>query len=104
MPGQNRMGPMGQGPRTGRGMGLCHSSNSIDFNYGRGFGGGRGFGCRGNRMGNRNRFGSFLEQGKQTALEQQDLQDYISELEAELKEVKEALNNNSDSKSTKDDK
>ncbi len=36
MPGQDRTGPTGQGPMTGRGMGPC--------GRGQGYGGGRGFG------------------------------------------------------------
>lgn len=45
MPGLNRMGPMGNGPMTGRGLGLCRSTNPTGFKYGRGFGRGMGLGC-----------------------------------------------------------
>jgi len=46
MPGYDRTGPWGQGPRTGGGFGGCgpraqDAENDIRF-YGRGFGGGRG--------------------------------------------------------------
>lgn len=39
MPGMNGTGPMGQGPMTGRGMGVCQG-------YGLGKGIGQGLGCR----------------------------------------------------------
>lgn len=50
MPRGNGMGPVGQGPMTGRGAGFCVGSERAGFesNRGRGFGGGRG--------GHRNRF------------------------------------------------
>ena len=49
MPGGNRRGPMGQGPRTGRGMGFCSGYTDPGYpigwhGYGFGFGGGR-FAC-----------------------------------------------------------
>ncbi|MBN2480465.1 MAG: DUF5320 domain-containing protein [Bacteroidales bacterium] len=58
MPQGDRTGPMGQGPRTGRGLGFCSGYDtpgytkgpgigmSQGFGFGRGFGGGfgRGFG------------------------------------------------------------
>lgn len=44
MPGYDRTGPMGQGPRSGRGLGQCGASRNAGFNMGRkgGFGQGRG--------------------------------------------------------------
>lgn len=55
MPGRDRTGPMGAGPRTGRGMGYCGSATP---NPGAGFGGGFGFGRGRGGMGRgwRNRF------------------------------------------------
>jgi len=53
MPGGDRSGPMGEGPRTGRGMGYCsgyegpsYTRPGPGYGYGRGFGPGfgRGFG------------------------------------------------------------
>lgn len=57
MPGGDRTGPMGIGPRTGRAAGYCTGSRMPGFaNPGRmGFGGGFGFG-RGFGRGGRNRF------------------------------------------------
>jgi len=56
MPGENRRGPMGEGPRTGRGLGRCNNTDNNDANVtnqqntprdfgpGQGRGMGRGFG------------------------------------------------------------
>jgi hypothetical protein len=51
MPGLNRTGPLGEGPRTGRGLGLCNPrSGDLATRFawgagrGHGFGRGRGFG------------------------------------------------------------
>ena len=57
MPGGDRTGPIGEGPRTGRGLGICNGNedpgftNSRPFSWrGRGFRGRRpGFGGRGRR-------------------------------------------------------
>lgn len=46
MPGQDRTGPLGQGPLTGRGLGLCGGGRGIGFRRGFGRGCGRGFGWR----------------------------------------------------------
>jgi hypothetical protein len=52
MPGRNGMGPMGKGPRTGRGMGWCGGANPRAemapgrSGFGMGCGGGRGRGWR----------------------------------------------------------
>lgn len=43
MPGGDQSGPMGQGPRTGRGMGICGGRQAGAFTQGRGLGLGRGF-------------------------------------------------------------
>ena len=47
MPGGNRTGPMGNGPMTGRGAGVCAGNEMPGYTnrgFGRGMGGGRGFG------------------------------------------------------------
>lgn len=78
MPGLNQTGPMGQGPKTGRGMGRCNPDNkgktddeilqnqnsSLEpeqllgrsLGLGCGFGLGRGQGGPGRGMGRQNRF------------------------------------------------
>jgi hypothetical protein len=71
MPRFDGTGPMGQGPRTGRGMGPC--------------GGGMGFGCmRGNGAGLGRRFYTRKE-------ESEILKDEAGVLEEELKAIKERL-------------
>ncbi len=55
MPGGDRTGPMGAGPMTGRGVGICAGYDVPGYMnpaFGRGFGGGRGHGMgRGFGMG-----------------------------------------------------
>ena len=55
MPGGDRTGPMGAGPMTGRGAGMCAGYDVPGYmnpSFGRGFGGGRGRGYgRGGGMG-----------------------------------------------------
>jgi len=51
MPRGNRMGPMGQGPMTGRGAGFCAGNGN-----GNGFGSGMGFGAGGSGSGRGYRF------------------------------------------------
>ena len=68
MPGRDRTGPVGAGPRTGRGLGDCGGTAAGPIfgfwsRFGRGVGFGRGFGFgrrrggmgRGGRIDNRNR-------------------------------------------------
>ncbi|HHY05570.1 MAG TPA: DUF5320 domain-containing protein [Clostridia bacterium] len=50
MPGFDGTGPLGQGPRTGRGLGYCTPGLGFRRGYGRGFGRGLGRG-RGYRRG-----------------------------------------------------
>lgn len=44
MPGGNRTGPYGEGPRTGRGMGYCSGSDTPGYTKGAGMGSGIGAG------------------------------------------------------------
>ena len=49
MPARDRTGPWGEGPRTGRGLGLCNPRSAaygprFSWGFGRGRGFGRGFG------------------------------------------------------------
>lgn len=49
MPGGDKTGPMGQGPMTGRRLGICGGFNRTGFmgnSFGGGFGRGRGMGFR----------------------------------------------------------
>ena len=74
MPRFDGMGPMGQGPMTGRGLGPCGGGMGYSRGYGRGLG--RGFGFR--------RFFSQKE-------EVEDLKSYQEDLKAELKAIEEEL-------------
>lgn len=74
MPGQDRTGPRGQGPRTGRQMGDCEGARPV-----RGFG--IGFGFRG--------VGQNVELTSEQ--EKKVLEAELAEVEAEKKELEDAL-------------
>jgi len=92
MPGRNHTGPYGAGPRTGRGMGRCGSSNQNSFTTpGRGMRG--GIGCSGAGRGWRHRFlatgtpgWAVPTQEPADAPEQEiaDLKDQVEQLRGEL--------------------
>ncbi len=70
MPGLDRTGPQGQGPKTGRRMGNCNPENdsqTAEFGRGRGFGRGLGrkmrLGNGPNASGDGNSFGRFQRRG-----------------------------------------
>ena len=101
MPGFDRSGPRGEGPLTGRGLGYCRGGVHQGF-FGRGIGQGgfgRGVGQggfpRGGGMGHcwgggRNRW--FQNRWIDTRTPSQDnLKEYATELENELKAVKQQL-------------
>lgn len=44
MPGRNQTGPLGQGPMTGRGLGICGSRRNASYTNGPRLGLGRGYG------------------------------------------------------------
>ena len=57
MPGRDRTGPLGAGPRTGRGMGYCGGyDQTVPTNPTPGFRSGFGFGYSGSGRGWRHRF------------------------------------------------
>ena len=96
MPRGDRTGPLGQGPMTGRGMGIC-SGNEFAGNtsgvYGRGLA--RGFRGGQGRRGGFSRFANFgfdqnpedAKQNRKRSIEDEIdyLKNQISGLEAELK-------------------
>ena len=98
MPGFDRTGPVGAGPATGRGMGVCSGFRPAPYGYQRGFWGrgagrriGRGFGCwPANWWAGRQGFdygqGRFDPVSEKTAL-----QDHAENLKAELAEVEKHL-------------
>ena len=109
MPGGDRTGPLGHGPMTGRGLGYCSGTNRPGYTtprYGRGFsrGRGRGFG-RGFWGRGRGFWGSDyldpyypsydVESYPQRSKEEEKsyLKNLISQLEDEIKLIKEKLRN-----------
>ena len=95
MPRGDSTGPVGAGPMTGRGMGLCAGYGAAGFMY-RGFGGGmgrgRGFG-RGFGFGSGRGFGFVGRNayGVAAADEKEILKNETHALETELKAVKAML-------------
>lgn len=101
MPGRNQTGPAGQGPMTGRGMGVCGGNagngqnagtdGTVGNGAGRGFSGGFGRG-RGNGAGRGRGFGGHqaASSGKE-ALEQR-----IALLRSELEKTERALSETKD--------
>jgi len=84
MPGQDRTGPMGQGPLTGRGFGPCGPGFGMRRGFGRGFGFGRGMG-----------FGRGFCYAAPAALteaeEKKILEAEMKEIEAEKQEIEKRL-------------
>lgn len=81
MPGQDRTGPLGQGPLTGRGLGPCGRGLGRGFGRGLGIGFGRGFGFQ-RQVITEKEEGILLEEEKQ-ALKQE-----LEDIEKRLKELK----------------
>jgi hypothetical protein len=74
MPAQDRTGPRGLGPMTGRGMGPCGNGMRRGF--------GRGFGCRWN----------YVQPAELTKEDEKKiLEADLTELEAERKEIEKRL-------------
>jgi len=113
MPGGDRTGPLGRGPRTGRGFGFCSGYQAPGYTagggyagWGAGFGRGRGFWCRGGGgRGWRNMFYAtgqpgWARSGYPTAAppmpdaesEKRVLQDEAEALQAELGAIRQRLN------------
>jgi len=95
MPGGDRTGPMGMGPMTGRGAGICAGNNQAGWGN-RFFGRGPGFrrGGRGGGFGFRSRMwgtgaGNFQESAVPTQDdEKQWLQERTRALEMELEQLR----------------
>lgn len=89
MPWRDRTGPLGRGPRTGRGFGYCEGFSDPGFKttqIGRGFGRGIGRG-RGIEIGYGQRYGTPYSSG----MEKEELKNHIAQLEEELKQAKNEL-------------
>jgi len=76
MPGFDKTGPQGQGPKTGKGMGPC------------GDGGARGFRCCGRGMG-RGRYAGRAYLTKDEEVD--DLKEYAKVLKDDLKAIEEKI-------------
>jgi len=107
MPGGDRTGPAGYGPRTGRGLGDCSGNNNSGFakatssfrGWGRGFG--RGFWGRGRGFQRRDYYSdlhyglapyyrdTYPETNKDE--EKSYLENMVKNIEVELKAIKERL-------------
>ena len=104
MPRGDKAGPAGKGPKTGRGAGYCAGYNTPGymnpgFGYGTGMGWGRGLG-RGRGWGRGMGFCGcpncgfaqpYWSQPMDPKDEKQALSEYKKDLEAQIKEVDEAL-------------
>ncbi len=95
MPLKDTKGPLGEGPRTGRGLGPCEEGETETQSIGseKGFGGGYGRGRRGFKRGFGRCHGRFpwfgAGQGKlDTKDKKENLRNYRQELEKELETVK----------------
>jgi len=113
MPGGNRTGPVGNGPRTGRGLGYCSGYESPGFTkvsplsrgFGRGLGRGRGFGRGFWRYGRgfwrRDNYPNYYQGPNpyyekdyprpSNEEEKSYLENIVKDLESELKQVKERI-------------
>ncbi|KUG03924.1 hypothetical protein ASZ90_018704 [hydrocarbon metagenome] len=90
MPGRNGGGPMGAGPRTGRGMGFCQGYTEIRGGR-RGCGLGRGFGF-GNGYSRGDGRGGIQPVGRNSDVA--NLKEYQNYLEDELRQIKVKLGEN----------
>jgi len=98
MPGGDRTGPLGRGPMTGRGAGLCSGSTSPGYfnpGYGRRFNRwgsnfGRGFRGFGRRFWYREGYDISIPQPNMDE-EKQYLENLVKSLESEIKEIKDRI-------------
>ncbi|MBU0472295.1 MAG: DUF5320 domain-containing protein [Nanoarchaeota archaeon] len=81
MPAQNKTGPEGKGPMTGRGLGPCNTGQGTRRIYGRGFGRGLGLGRR-NMQTPSNQVELTKEEEEKKILEEEK-----QEVEKELEEI-----------------
>ncbi|SKC81168.1 DUF5320 domain-containing protein [Maledivibacter halophilus] len=91
MPRNDGTGPLGNGPMTGRGLGLCNDGKAFGFGLGRR---GRGLGCR---RGFGRGFGRFFYDINQNPQNQKAILEKQKEiLELELKDINDTLKNYSE--------
>ena len=101
MPGQDRTGPAGQGPLTGRGLGPCTGGVERKFGfrcgYGRGFG--RGFAWRARALQNL----PIQPQVITETEEKQILEEELKVMKENMKEIETRLKELSTNKKSKSD-
>ncbi|MFC1587703.1 DUF5320 domain-containing protein [Planctomycetota bacterium] len=92
MPRGDQTGPMGQGEKTGRGLGSCSGNQTTGFmNQGRGRGCGMGYGRgRGGGRGRQNRFAWNMPPAKTSDMTTEGEKEY---LESEMQTLQEQLQN-----------
>jgi hypothetical protein len=94
MPGKDRTGPLGAGPKSGRAMGFCSGADMagyVNAGFGaRGCGRGMGFGRGFNRGGGRGR-GFYYGYEEPQAGENETLKKQAEALESTLNELKERM-------------
>ena len=91
MPRRDGTGPQGQGSMTGRMMGVCKTSNDVDFKPGFGMGAGMksGFGCKRGFRGCGFGMGRQLDEasGKEMlGREKEMLEERLSQIKKEIEE------------------
>jgi hypothetical protein len=103
MPGFNQRGPMNEGPMTGRQRGTCtgapvDTQTFADNTNARGYGGGmgRGMGRRGGQGPGRGMGGRWTAPAPTPGSVNQDMQNRINMLEAELSAIKDQLRTRSE--------
>ncbi|MEN8223991.1 MAG: DUF5320 domain-containing protein [Bacteroidota bacterium] len=109
MPGRNKTGPQGDGPMTGRGLGLCAGNSNQGnagsfgryashqgYRHGRGFGHGRGMGYRNREIYNRYADEFVPEISQETMLENEAriLKEQLTLVEKRLSDFKKGDINN----------
>ncbi|HZJ82525.1 MAG TPA: DUF5320 domain-containing protein [Clostridia bacterium] len=93
MPRMDRTGPMGRGPMTGRGFGVCNDAEPAAYGRGRGFGLRRGFACGFGRGFGRG-FGSrrgFSDEAYDSRTDKDFLENQKEMLESRLEEISKEL-------------
>ncbi len=101
MPRGDRMGPSGEGPKSGRGMGICtgndhpgymNSFSSWGGGYGRRFRSGPGYG-RGTGSGFRQGYGNYYNEGVADVSEKTLIENDIRILKDQLTALEDRLSN-----------
>ncbi len=102
MPGGNRRGPQGDGPRSGRGAGFCTGNRSAGFfnRDGTGRGRGREAGGRGRGLGSNQGYDSGYDPGDNRSRDTSENEGFLSSrirrLEEAISDIRSRLGSKSD--------